>query len=134
MKYVLIALAVLFIIGLTKAYYRLKQIVERTEWDLRKVEAKIKEDPLNPHLLCGRGTLYHLRQDFNSANLDYNRALELIDSKGNNKDLVGKIKLNITYTEKPLPWSSGTPKDSSKNFLLYFLIDRLGNKRYNFKH
>jgi len=46
--------------------------------------------------------------------------------------IIGKLKMNIAYTAKPLSWSKNGPKDHSKNFLMYSLIDRLGNMRFNF--
>jgi hypothetical protein len=74
-------------------------------------------------------------QNLKSADFDFRKALDMI-RKGfpieNKDEIESKLLMNLRYTQKPLPWSKSGPKDYSKNWFMYFLIERLGARRYNF--
>lgn len=135
MIYVLIALACFIIYSLVVDWLRFKGKCERASYEVDKYSYLIEKEPLNPMHYCKRGTAHQINQNFIDANLDFRKAVEMIEkgSSVENKDMIiGKLKMNIGYTAKPLSWSKNGPKDYSKNLLMYSLIDRLGNMRYNF--
>ena len=135
MIYFLVALICFIIYSLVVDWLRFKGKSERASYEVDKYNYLIEKEPSNPMYYCKRGTAYQIKQNFINANLDFRKALELIEegSPVETKDMIiGKLKMNIAYTAKPLSWSKNGPKDHSKNFLMYSLIDRLGNMRYNF--
>lgn len=135
MIYLLIAFIFFLIYSLVVDWLRFKGKSERAYYEVDKYSYLIEQEPANPMHYCKRGTAYQISQNFINANLDFRKALDLIEegSSVDNKELIiGKLKINIEYTTKPLTWSKNGPRDYSKNFLMYSLIDRLGNMRYNF--
>ena len=135
MKYVLLAFGLFFIYKLFKAWYVFRNVKEESEFYLEKVERGLKEYPDNPILFCVRGSIFQTRQNFLKANLDFNTALHMINNGAkvaDREDLINKIEMNISYTEKPLSWTKNGPKDLSKSWFTYFLIERLGHRRVNF--
>ena len=42
-----------------------------------------------------------------------------------------RVRKNIEFCVKPLPWSSGTIEDRNGDFLHYFLVQRFGREHYN---
>ena len=135
MKYILLVLGLFIVYKLFRAWYAFKDLKEECEFYLSKIELELKEKPDNPVLLCKRGTIFQMTQNFLKANLDFKTALFMINNGAkvaNRDELINKIEMNISYTEKPLPWRKKDPKDLSNNWLAFFLIKRLGGKRYNF--
>ena len=108
---------------------------DRLKFYLLKIDLEIQENPENVIHFCRRGSLYMQMQNFPKANADFRYTLELIE-KGfliTEKDkFVGRLKGNIKFTEKPLPWSKIGPKNLSNSALTFFLIDRFGDIRYKF--
>lgn len=135
MKYVLLAFVVFCVYKLTITWLRFRAIGERTFYELDKIQYLIDKDPSNPVLYCNRGTIHQMSQNFIEANLDFRKALEMIENGApvaKREDLIEKLIINLEYTKKPLPWSKKGPMDYSKSWLMYFLIKRFGAKRYNF--
>lgn len=135
MIYFLLAIVVFFIYKLTVSWLQFRNLKDRTDYELDKIQFKIESDPDNPLLYCKRGTIHQMGQNLKSADLDFRRALDMI-RKGfpieNKVDVESKLLMNLRYTEKPLPWTKSGPKDYSNNWFMYFLIERLGGRRYNF--
>jgi len=132
--YILIAIILFFCFKLLQAKHFLRQIKEKNEFHLLKIEQALMLEPDNPILYCIRGSIYQRSQNFILANIDYKKALSMITDKTEykGKNLKSILFGNIKYTEKPHPWVKGGPKDLSNSGLAYYLIDRFGYLRYNF--
>jgi hypothetical protein len=135
MLYILIALVVFIVYKLTVAWIQLRELSEKIFYELDKIQFQIDKDPSNPILYCKRGSIHQMGQNFIAANLDFRTALEMIENGATvskPEELKQRLFMNLEYTKKPLSWSKNGPKDYSNNWLMYFLIERLGAKRFNF--
>lgn len=135
MKYFLIVIVGFVFVRATMFYLRFQNLKERLSYELEKIEVEININAKTPILLGKRGTLYLKEQNFLKANLDFREALKMNNNNLLDKDeeLAAKLKVNIGYTEKPLPWSKGGPKDLSNSWITYWLIDGFGESRFNIK-
>lgn len=135
MKIVLLVIAIFFLFKYFKSRYQFIQLKDRLKFYLLKIDLEIHENPENALHFCRRGSLYMQMQNFPKANADFRHANELIE-KGfqiTEKDKFSeRLKSNISFTQKPLPWSKNGPKNLSKSTLTFFLIERFGNIRYQF--
>ena len=131
---IIITLGIFYLFKLLKARYVFKNLKEKNEFHLYKVEEYLSKSPDIPTLYCVRGSIYQTSQNFILANRDFKIALSMIDDNTlyNGKNLKSIILGNIHYTEKPLPWSKGRVKDLSDSWITFFLIERFGNRRFNF--
>lgn len=137
MKIALLIIFVFFIYKYLHARYVFGRIQEQITFYLYKIELEINEQPDNPMLYCRRGSLYQKLQDFPKAYDDFRHALSLIDEGWpipEKEKILSKLALNIRFTQKPLPWSKNGPMDHSGNAFYYFLIERFGDMRYQFKN
>jgi hypothetical protein len=134
-----IGLLIIFIFLLFKyvqARYQFSKMSEKNNFYLLQIEQKIIDNPKNPILYCSRGTIFMRIQNLPKAREDFRRALLLVEEGVqviDQEKLIKNILLNITYTEKPLPWSKNCPKDYTGNTMFYFLVVRFGAMRFNFK-
>lgn len=129
-KLLLIALGVILLFS----YIRFRM---RHSMDLKMVqflEMKSKELPDDVHTLLSLASAYTIAELYAKAHSLYKRiqespnlAIQLSD------DTSGKVDMNIKFCEKPLPWSSGNPKDHHTfRYLHYFFLRRIGGRRYVF--
>jgi len=134
--YILIALLLGFLYSLLKARHNFKQLKEKMNFYLLKIDKELETDPNDPFTFCIRATIFQIMQNFSKAKEAYIQALMLIDAGYPLIDDPQKIKSiirrNIKYVEKPLPWSKGPVKDLSNSWFTRFLIIRFGNQRTNF--
>lgn len=135
MEYILLALLLFWVYKFTIAWIQFREIKNRYSYELDKIQSLIDKNPANPILYCKRATIHQIAQNFIDANLDYRKALEMVKNGApvdRRDDFERKVIGNISYTAKPLPWSKNGPKNMSNSWLVFFLIDRFGDKRYNF--
>lgn len=135
MKYILLAFTGFLVLRLTWSWFNFRALKERNLYEFEKNQLEIEKNPNSAILFCKRGTFYQIGQNFILANLDYRQALDMIEKDAsfeNKEEIKAKLKMNIKYTVKPLPWSKNGPKDLSRNWLAFFLIERLGDRRFNF--
>jgi len=134
--YALIVLLIGFLYSLLKALHNHKQLKEKMNFYLLKIEMELEKDPNNPFAFCIRATIFQIMQNFSKAKEDYLQALMLIDAgyplSDDPQEIKSIIRGNIKYIEKPLPWSKGPVKDLSNSWFTRFLIIRFGNQRTNF--
>ena len=98
------------------------------------MEMKSKKLPDDVHTLLSLASAYTIAELYAKAHNLYKRiqespnlAIQLSD------DTSRKVEMNIKFCEKPLPWSSGTPKDHHTfRYLHYFFLRRIGGRRYVF--
>lgn len=113
--------------------YALKR--EKILFLIYKTQTELEKKPNDPFFICRRGSLYMQLLNFPEAINDFNMAMALINQGyfvPDKEDVLKKLQININYCRKPLPWSKKGPLNYAGNGIYYFLIDRLGDIRYNF--
>ena len=105
--------------------------------DLKMVqflERKSNELPDDIQTLLSLASAYTIAELYAKAHALYKRVQELPNLAIQlSNETTGKIEMNMKFCEKPLPWSSGIPKDHhALRYLHYFFLRRVGGRRYIF--
>ena len=135
MKIFILVFVLFYLFKYVKSIYEFYQMRERIQFYIEKMDQEINQMPGNALLFCRRGALYQELQDFPKANLDFRRAIDLINNGypvDRKDEMLNNLNLNLQYTENPLPWTKNGPKDFSNSSSTYFLIKGFGKRRVSF--
>ncbi|RKD90029.1 hypothetical protein BC643_0365 [Mangrovibacterium diazotrophicum] len=150
--YVIICLILFFCFKYFRSKYQLNSLKEQAEYEIVKITEKLEESQSNPMYQLRLASIYMNICDLVKARQYFISALSLINNGhklyldgtlgynqsenkiylSNRDEIIGQVKLSISYTEKPLPWSRNTPKDYSSSPLFFLLVKGFGGQRHTF--